>query len=96
MFVPSRKAQRALGLSPNTLRKYADIGKITVIRNEAGQRLYDVASYVRGRSSAGIVCYCRVSSAKQKDDLVRQVVYMRKQFPEAEIIKDVGSALNFR
>ena len=96
MYVPSRKAAAALGVHPNTLRKYADSGRIETIRNEAGQRLYNVASYIRGRSAAATVCYCRVSSHRQRDDLARQVVYMRGQFPEAEIVKDIGSGLNFK
>ena len=48
---------------------------------------------VGGRS---VVCYCRVSSGKQRDDLARQVTYMRQQFPDADIVKDIGSGLNFR
>ncbi|NEQ86669.1 MAG: recombinase family protein, partial [Moorea sp. SIO2I5] len=41
------------------------------------------------------VCYCRVSSTKQRDDLARQVAYLHSLFPEAEIIKDIGSGLNY-
>jgi predicted site-specific integrase-resolvase len=37
-----------------------------------------------------------VSSAKQKEDLHRQIAYMREHFPEHEIIQDVGSGLNFK
>lgn len=69
-YVPLRKAVERLGLHPNTLRRYADEGKIQVIKNEAGQRLYNVEAYIRGaESSAFLICYCRVSSSKQKDDL---------------------------
>ena len=110
-YVPLRKAVEKLGLHPNTLRKYADEGKIQVIKNEAGQRLYDVESYIRGAANASrssrvpgvspgnatsVICYCRVNSSKQKDDLQRQVAYMQSIYPEAEIIKDVGSGLNFK
>jgi predicted site-specific integrase-resolvase len=69
-YVPLRKAVERLGVHPNTLRRYADEEKIEIIKNEAGQRLYNVESYIRGaESSANLVCYCRVSSFKQKDDL---------------------------
>lgn len=95
-YIPLRKAVEFLGLHPHTLRKYADEGKIKSIKNEAGQRLYDVESYQRGATRAAVVCYCRVSSAKQRDDLARQVEFMRQQYPDAEIIKDVGSGLNFK
>jgi predicted site-specific integrase-resolvase len=63
-LLKSTQASKALGLHPNTLRKYADAGKIPVVRNEAGQRLYDVDACVRDRSPPRTVCYCRVSSAK--------------------------------
>jgi predicted site-specific integrase-resolvase len=96
-YIPLRKAVEFLGLSPNTLRKYADEGKIKSIKNEAGQRLYDVESYVRGGSTGtATVCYCRVSSSKQRDDLDRQVAYMQSLYPQAEVIKDIGSGLNFK
>jgi predicted site-specific integrase-resolvase len=83
-------------LHPHTLRKYADEGKIKSIKNEAGQRLYDVESYQRGAIRATTVCYCRVSSTKQRDELSRQVEFMGSQYPEAEIIQDIGSGLNFK
>lgn len=95
-YVPLRKAVEKLGLHQNTLRKYADEGKIQSIKNEAGQRLFDVESYIRGTTGASLICYCRVSSAKQKDDLERQVEYMQARFPEAEVVRDIGSGLNFK
>ncbi|MEG4343549.1 IS607 family transposase [Microcoleus sp. A003_D6] len=95
-YVPLRKAVEFLGLHANTLRKYADEGKIKSIKNEAGQRLYDVESYQRGAIGTTLVCYCRVSSTKQRDDLARQVEFMRQQYPDAEIIQDIGSGINFK
>ncbi|HHP7231538.1 MAG TPA: IS607 family transposase [Xenococcaceae cyanobacterium] len=110
-YVPLRKAVEKLGLHPNTLRRYADQGKIDIIKNEAGQRLYNVEAYIRGAVNASrssrvpgetpgnatsLVCYCRVSSSKQKDNLHRQIAYMQSLYPEAEIIKDIGSGLNFK
>jgi predicted site-specific integrase-resolvase len=95
-YVPLRKAVEKLGLHPNTLRRYANEGKLKVIKNEAGQRLYDVESYIRGSANTSLVCYCRVSSTKQKDDLNRQIAYMRSIYPGAEIIQDIGSGLNFK
>jgi predicted site-specific integrase-resolvase len=96
-YIPLRKAVEFLGLHPNTLRRYADEGKIKSIKNPAGQRLYDVESYVNGSSErATIICYCRVNSSKQRDDLDRQIAYMQSLYPEAEIIKDIGSGINFK
>ncbi|MBM3203453.1 IS607 family transposase, partial [Candidatus Woesearchaeota archaeon] len=44
---------------------------------------------VRSGRKAAVVCYCRVSSHKQRDDLERQVTRLQAAFPEAEIIKDI-------
>lgn len=40
------------------------------------------------------ICYVRVSSLGQKDDLERQKEFMKKQFPKHFIIEDIGSGLN--
>ncbi|MCG5061450.1 MAG: IS607 family transposase [Limnoraphis sp. WC205] len=97
-LVPLRKAVEKTGLHPNTLRKYADEGRIYSIRNAANQRLFDVDSFIRDivPQTNYQICYCRVSSTKQRDDLDRQVAYMVSVFPQAEIIKDIGSGLNFK
>src|SRR3990167_1170838 len=97
MFVKTKVAARELGLHPNTLRKYADNGTIRAMRLPSGQRVYDVESYVQARiGSESVVCYCRVSSRKQADDLKRQEEFMRGKYPGAEVVSDIGSGLNFR
>ncbi len=95
-YVPLREAVKRLGLHKNTLRKYADNGIIPSIRNPAGQRMYDVEAYLGASIGNALICYCRVSSTKQRDDLTRQVAYMQSLYPQAEIIKDIGSGLNFK
>ena len=42
------------------------------------------------------ICYCRVSTSSQKEDLERQVEFFRCKYPNHEIIKDIGSGLNFK
>ncbi|MEY3289767.1 MAG: hypothetical protein RLZZ419_2009 [Pseudomonadota bacterium] len=73
----------------------ADEGTIETIRI-SGQRRYNVDGYLGERASANIICYCRVSSYKQKDDLEGQIAFMLERYPKAEIIKDIGSGLNFK
>ena len=95
-YEASRVACKRLGVHENTLRKWADAGRIDHIRTESGQRRYDVDAFLRGRGASTNVCYCRVSSRKQRDDLARQVSFMQEKFPEAEIVEDIGSGLNFK
>ena len=42
------------------------------------------------------ICYCRVSSHHQKDDLKRQITFMQSQFPTYTIIQDIGSGINWK
>jgi len=95
-FIPSRKAREILGVHENTLRRWANEGKIRHIKTAAGQRLYDTDSFVGKYSEKRKVCYCRVSSYKQRDDLERQVIFMSGRCPGYEIVTDIGSGLNFR
>jgi predicted site-specific integrase-resolvase len=96
MYLPSRKASKYLGVHPNTLRHWADTNKIKFIRNPAGQRLYDVASLEPEPQSKLQYCYCRVSSYKQKDDLQRQISFLKEKYPNHTIVSDIGSGLNFK
>jgi putative resolvase len=41
------------------------------------------------------ICYARVSSVHQKEDLERQVEDLRRKCPNHEIIQDIGSGLNW-
>ena len=59
-------------------------------RNEEGKAVAAAASKKKK------VCYARVSSAKQKDDLERQVEALKAQFPEHEIVTDIASGLNWK
>jgi predicted site-specific integrase-resolvase len=95
-FVKLREAVARTGLHPNTLRKYADEKQISTIRTPSKQRLFDVDSFLREGKGTSIVCYARVSSAKQRADLDRQVAALSSHYPKAEIVTDVGSGLNFK
>jgi putative resolvase len=100
-YIPLRKAVERLGMHPNTLRRYADEGRIEVIKNEAGQRLFNAEKYIRdsadqGRSTITVIGYARVSSRHQATDLPRQRDYLLSKYPDAEVITDIGSGLNFK
>ena len=94
--IPGRKAAAQLGIHQNTLRRYADEGRIQTIRTASGQRRYDVDAFLRESADAALVCYCRVSSAKQREDLAGQVAFMRERYPNADIVSGTGGGLNFR
>jgi putative resolvase len=96
-YLSAREAGRIL-YTPEYLRQLANADKIDYIRTKGGQRRYNVQAFIEGKSESTFttVCYCRVSSVKQRDDLERQVAYMRSIYPKTEIIRDIGSELNFK
>ena len=73
-------------------------GEITCIRTGGGHRRYDVQSFIDAQTRTDIttIGYCRVGGKGQADDLASQVGYSQKHYPEAEIIKDFGSGINFK
>lgn len=95
-FLKAKDAQAHLNVCAATLRRWANSNQINYIRTPKGTRLYDVSSITGAPARKQNVCYCRVSSAKQAEDLARQVAFMREQYPTYEIIQDIGSGLNFK
>lgn len=87
---------KELGIHFNTLQSMAKSGAIDFIETPGGHRRYDVAGYISKQSKPTTILYARVSSAKQKDDLQKQVEYLKTIYPGAEVISDVGSGLNFK
>lgn len=94
-YVKCGIAARQLGVHVNTLRNWANEGKVKTIRTPGNHRLYAVESLVK-EHDAETICYCRVSSQKQRDDLERQAAYMREKYPSAVVVCDIGSGLNFK
>jgi predicted site-specific integrase-resolvase len=84
-YVKGKEACNILGIYSNTLRKLADEGKadegkIETIRISR-QRRYNVSNYLGKQQKPSVICYCRVSSPKQRDDLERPVEYRRNHYP---------------
>ena len=98
-FVKRGEALKTLGICYQTLYKMADRKEIDTIK--VGENtLYNINKYLREKNvlykERIKVCYCRVSSNKQREDLVRQVKYMKDKFPTHTIIQDIGSGLNYK
>ena len=98
-YIKRKEALKTLGICYKTLYKMAenkDIDSVKIGENT----VYNVNKYLRERNvvkkERKKICYCRVSSNKQKEDLERQVKYMKEKFPTYEIIKDIGSGLNYK
>ena len=105
--VPAREAVRVSGVHIQTLRKWADSGKIRCIRTPSGQRRFDLRDLkqfvglpVNADRNASTkrdkYVYARVSSSGQRSDLERQIESLRERFPDHLVVRDVASGLNFK
>lgn len=96
-FVTRKEVLKILKIHYHTLYAMNRRNEIQTIK--VGNRtLYNLDAYLRIKN-ANIgklkICYCRVSSNKQKQDLKRQIEYMKLNYPTNQIISDIGSGLNF-
>src|SRR5690606_14267084 len=90
-------------VSTPTLYRWEQEGLVKTIRLPGGSRKYrarDIDALFEGseadKEEKKAICYARVSSAHQKEDLQRQIDYLKEKFPEHEIIQDIGSGLNWK
>ena len=95
---------KLISRTPQTLRNWDLLGKLKP--HHTGANGYRYYSHQQLNELLGIIDvqrkvigYCRVSSNKQKDDLIRQVENMDKYLSslncEYEIIQDIGSGINY-
>jgi predicted site-specific integrase-resolvase len=105
MKVSISRAAKELGVSITTLRRWEEAGKIVPERTANGHRRYDLAKLTGTvprleRSEKLTICYARVSSHDQKQDLHRQIELLESFCScngwSYEIIKDLGSGMNCR
>lgn len=102
-FIPFKQVHEKYGVSNSTLKKWEKDGKIEAIKSDGKKRFYSVNSLEKlfkldekKKKERRKVCYARVSSQKQKNDLDRQINDLKSKYPTHEIIKDIGSGVNFK
>lgn len=97
-YISPKKTMEILGVSYSTIRRWQREGKIEYTTTNSGHKLYDVSSVLKKTENRTRkrVCYCRVSTRKQNSDLQGQIKFCQEQFPDHEIISDIGSALNWK
>ena len=105
------EAAKHLGVHPDTLRRWANDGKIKIAgKTPGGQRLFDLAEIsqiIKSPTNRPLqipqkkltIAYARVSSHDQKKDLQKQVeqlqLFCAANGWEHEIIQDLGSGVNY-
>jgi predicted site-specific integrase-resolvase len=98
-YVPRRIVCEVLGIHYHTVYSLVKSGKLESIKL-GKYNVYNLEKYMRENNIKSgekkKICYCRVSSKKQKEDLKRQEDYMKYKYPYHVIISDIGSGLNFK
>ena len=101
-------AAKAYGVTPLTLRRWHESGKLLPdLVTEGGRRRYDISKFqpkAEDRTRQGdprrTIAYARVSSHDQKPGLERQAqvleAYCAAQGWTYEIVTDLGSGMNYR
>jgi predicted site-specific integrase-resolvase len=101
-YVNTKEAREMLRVTATTLRRWDKEGKIKTIRTPSGIRMYDKSNILKilckdeAMPERKKIAYCRVSSKKQSDDLERQIDVFRNTYPDYEVVKDIGSGINFK
>jgi predicted site-specific integrase-resolvase len=108
-YVKGQKAAEMLGVHQRTLYLWEEKGLIETIRTPSNHRLYNVKKYLdnlkcENKACENLdeldtkdkinICYVRVSSNGQKDELERQKEQMVNKYPNHVLIEDIGSGLN--
>ncbi|NEQ41926.1 MAG: IS607 family transposase, partial [Okeania sp. SIO3I5] len=75
-------------------RRWDNEGKLDSIRTPGNQRRFCIDE--ENPKSKPVIAYARVSSHSQRDDLDRQIEFLREKYPHAELISEIGSGLNFK
>ncbi len=103
-FIGIGKAAKIVGVSTQTLRRWANEKRLIPKPTQGGQRRYDIYElqphhFHKSNEKPMTIAYARVSSHDQMADLERQVqvleMYCTAHGWTLEIITDLGSGMNY-
>ena len=95
MYVSPKQATKHYKVSDQTLRTWANEGRIKHITTKGGHRRY-LLEDIETESEPRRIIYARVSSRKQSGDLDRQAEFLKTKYPTYQVITDIGSGINFK
>ena len=94
------KTSELLKVTTRTLQNWDLDGKLKCFRTEGGHRRFLLSDIRKLMHPNEVVrrkiAYCRVSKASQKEELQKQIEFLKARNPAHEIIYDIGSGLNFK
>jgi predicted site-specific integrase-resolvase len=107
MYVPLRTAAEHYNVSKQTIAAWADRGELDFIQLPSGHRRFKLRgngniehdkneTASKNTDEKLKICYCRVSSHGQKQELQNQIDYMQARYPGWTVYTDIGSGLNWK
>jgi len=98
-YLTPKEASKLVNVTIRTLYNWDAEGKVETIRTKGGHRRFLTSSLlpnIEPENRKRRICYCRVSTLSQKEDLERQVEFFKGKYPDYEIVKDIGSGINWK
>jgi len=105
-YIGLKETSELLGVSTKTLQRWDSEGRLVPFKTDGGHRRYSydkIINYYEDNSNQKdkiTICYCRVSTKGQEDDLNRQIEtlsnYCAAKGYQFKTIKDIGSGLNYK
>ena len=85
-YISPHKLTKQFNITSGTLRHWAEAGKVRYLRpNQTGRRIYNIEDIKKilgitdSDTDKKCICYARVSSNHQKEDLERQIQFLKKE-----------------
>lgn len=102
-YISPSKITKQFNITSGTLRKWGEEGKLRFIRpNSTGRRIYNVTDVEKllgvesTMKNKKTICYARVNSESQRDELEKQIKCLKKTNPDSCIITDIDLGINWK
>lgn len=98
-WVSIGEASKIYGVTVHSIRRWCDSNSIESKRTPGNQRMVYISPeniFTIPEQTKTNYIYVRVSSAKQEPDMERQCLFLQSQYPGFEVVKDIGSGLNYK
>ena len=96
-YLRPEEVSKILQVTTRSLENWSNQGILKCVRTKGNHRRYLLSDVIAmsSKKTRKNICYCRVSTSCEKEDLEKQVENFKSKYPNYEIIKDIGSNLDF-
>lgn len=104
VYLPYSKLKQQYAVGHHTLKRWEEAKTIRTVHLPGGKRLFaridvehvlGVPAHQKTNEEKKKIIYARVSSEHQRPDLERQIQFLKTNYPQHELVSDIGSGLNW-